>query len=54
MADADGATKFSDFGKVETAMHNIQKDGLGVVVGSRAQYHEEESESESVGRPDIL
>ena len=35
-ADADGATEFSDIQKVLTAMNSIEKDGLGVIVGSRA------------------
>jgi len=46
MCDADGATKFSDFVKLESKIHDIQKNGEGMIVGSRAQYHEEESESE--------
>merc|ERR1712130_85610 len=46
MADADGATRFSDLLKLENSLHNIQRDQRGVVVGSRAQYHEEASESE--------
>jgi len=46
MADADGATRFSDFGKLESSMHNIKQNGHGVIVGSRAQYHDVESESE--------
>ena len=48
MADADGATRFSDLLKLENTIHNIQRDERGVVVGSRAQYHEEASESERV------
>lgn len=48
MADADGATRFSDFGKLESSMHNIKQNGHGVIVGSRAQYHDVESESERV------
>jgi len=34
--DADGATEFSDFDRVENTMHKIEKKGLGIVCGSRA------------------
>lgn len=47
MADADGATRFSDFLKLENNIHDIERNNLAVIVGSRAQYHEAESESES-------
>merc|ERR1712137_779834 len=50
MADADGATRFSDFGKLENCMHNIEKNNNGIVVGSRAQYHDD-VDSESERRP---
>ncbi|KAI9485894.1 MAG: nucleotide-diphospho-sugar transferase [Benjaminiella poitrasii] len=36
MVDADGATKFSDLGKLLDEMRQIEKDGKGVVVGSRS------------------
>ena len=49
MADAVGATRFSDFIKLETCMHNIEKNDMGVVVGSRAQYHDNvDSDAERV------
>lgn len=48
MADADGATRFSDFLKLENTIHDIEKNNLAVIVGSRAQYHDEESDSERV------
>jgi len=35
-ADADGATTFEDLVKLEECMKNIEKDGHGVVCGSRA------------------
>lgn len=40
MADADGATKFSEYDKLEAALMEVDADGLGVCVGSR--YHLEE------------
>ena len=49
MVDADGATKFSDLAKMEEKMHSVERNGEGVIVGSRAQYHPEIlSESEKV------
>ncbi|KAG0234499.1 dolichyl-phosphate beta-glucosyltransferase [Actinomortierella wolfii] len=36
MVDADGATKFSDLDKLELEIQRIEKDGLGIAVGSRA------------------
>lgn len=42
MADADGATKFSDIEKLENCMSQIESQGHGVIVGSRAQYHQTE------------
>lgn len=36
MVDADGATQFSDLGKLVEDMKRIEKDGRGVVVGSRS------------------
>jgi hypothetical protein len=41
MADADGATKFSDYFRLQAAMTTIEKNGLGFVVGSRAHLQEE-------------
>lgn len=35
-ADADGASKFEDLGKLFSELKKIEKDGLGVAVGSRA------------------
>ena len=35
-ADADGASKFEDLGKLSNELRRIEKDGLGVAVGSRA------------------
>ena len=40
MADADGATKFSDISQLETRLKAIQRDGHGVAVGSRAHLEE--------------
>ena len=34
--DADGASKFEDLGKLSNELKRIEKDGLGVAVGSRA------------------
>mmetsp|Transcript_10782 Transcript_10782/g.21635 ORF Transcript_10782/g.21635 Transcript_10782/m.21635 type:complete len:292 (-) Transcript_10782:1198-2073(-) len=36
-ADADGATRFADFNNLMSALQELQRDGLGVVIGSR--YH---------------
>ena len=44
MADADGATKFSDFEKLEAKMKQIQKNGEGLVIGSRAHLKESKVE----------
>ena len=35
-ADADGASKFEDLGKLEGELKAIEKDGLGIAIGSRA------------------
>lgn len=35
-ADADGASKFDDLEKLEKELKRIERDGLGVAVGSRA------------------
>jgi len=49
MADSDGATKFSDLEKLEAHLKKIEKDGFGVVVGSR--YH---LQQEAVAKRTIL
>lgn len=55
MADADGATRFSDLETLEKTMAAIERDGKGVVVGSRSQYHPElAEESEKVISPPPL
>jgi dolichyl-phosphate beta-glucosyltransferase len=36
IVDADGATRFSDLDRLEERMNQIERDGHGVVVGSRA------------------
>lgn len=36
MVDADGATQFSDLGKLVEDIKRIEKNGQGVVVGSRS------------------
>mmetsp|Transcript_16759 Transcript_16759/g.19478 ORF Transcript_16759/g.19478 Transcript_16759/m.19478 type:complete len:290 (+) Transcript_16759:1-870(+) len=41
MADADGATFFPDIERLERGMDVIEKDGLGIVVGSRAHLMDE-------------
>eukprot|EP01121_Diplochlamys_sp_Union-15-3_P007717 TRINITY_DN1987_c0_g1_i1.p1 TRINITY_DN1987_c0_g1~~TRINITY_DN1987_c0_g1_i1.p1 ORF type:complete len:321 (+),score=44.24 TRINITY_DN1987_c0_g1_i1:108-1070(+) len=41
MADSDAATKFSDIEKLEECLSKIDKDGFGVVVGSRKHLMEE-------------
>src|SRR5271170_2834896 len=35
-ADADGASKFEDLGKLEAELKAIELDGSGIAVGSRA------------------
>jgi len=40
MVDADGATKFSDLDRVEKALKDIERDGWGISVGSRAHLQE--------------
>jgi len=35
MADADGATKFSDVERLEKQLQHVEQNGLGVAVGSR-------------------
>ena len=39
-ADADGATLFSDIAQLETKIKEIEKDGQGIAVGSRAHLEE--------------
>lgn len=36
MVDADGATRFSDLDKLEVQLKQVERDGLGIAVGSRA------------------
>lgn len=36
MVDADGATQFSDLGKLVSEIKMIEKDGHGVAIGSRS------------------
>lgn len=43
MADADGATEFSDVERLERGMKQVEKDGFGVAVGSRAHLVEEKA-----------
>lgn len=40
MADADGATQFSDITQLEAKIKAIEKDGQGIAVGSRAHLEE--------------
>ena len=47
-ADADGASDFYCYDKVETALKDITKKGLGVAIGSRA--HLQESEDSKANR----
>ncbi|PRP77498.1 hypothetical protein PROFUN_14210 [Planoprotostelium fungivorum] len=41
MADADGATKFSDYDRLEEKMRSIQTEDVGFVAGSRAHLQQE-------------
>jgi dolichyl-phosphate beta-glucosyltransferase len=41
MADADGATKFSDYLRLHQAVKRIEKNGLGLGIGSRAHLQSE-------------
>jgi len=50
MVDADGATKFSDLDRLEQRMKEIEKDGCGVVVGSRAHLQDEAVAKRSIFR----
>ena len=43
MVDADGATKAHCLTDVMAAMNKINKQGLGIAIGSRAHLHEEDS-----------
>ncbi|ORZ21722.1 nucleotide-diphospho-sugar transferase [Lobosporangium transversale] len=36
MVDADGATRFSDLEKLEAKLKEVERNGLGIAVGSRA------------------
>jgi dolichyl-phosphate beta-glucosyltransferase len=48
MADADGATKASDLERLLVALRGIERDGLGIAVGSRA--HLEDADSDAKAR----
>ena len=42
MADADGATQFSDIAQLEQKIQAIEKDSQGIAVGSRAHLEDED------------
>mmetsp|Transcript_160 Transcript_160/g.554 ORF Transcript_160/g.554 Transcript_160/m.554 type:complete len:313 (+) Transcript_160:123-1061(+) len=50
MADADGATRFSDVETLEATLKRVQRGKKGLVCGSRSQYHPELA-GESEKRP---
>lgn len=41
MVDGDGATAFADVEKLEAAIRGIEKEGLGIAVGSRSHLQEQ-------------
>ena len=41
MADADGATKASDLGRVLAEVRDVERDGFGIGIGSRAHMENE-------------
>lgn len=41
MADADGATEIEELEKVEAALKKIEKNELGIGIGSRAHLQDE-------------
>lgn len=41
MADADGATQFSDYLRLHQTVKQIEKNGLGLGIGSRAHLQSE-------------
>lgn len=54
MADADGATEFADLERLERGMKQIEKDGLGIVVGSRAHLVQETQAQRTVLRSVLM
>lgn len=56
MADADGATKFEDLEKVETALKDIspKPDNMAIAVGSRAHLEEESVAQRSMFRTFLM
>eukprot|EP00056_Hartaetosiga_gracilis_P005480 m.1227 g.1227 ORF g.1227 m.1227 type:complete len:301 (+) comp1217_c0_seq1:32-934(+) len=54
MVDADGATEIKDLEKLMEEMDRIEKDGNGVVVGSRAHLEEESIASRSFFRTILM
>uniref|UniRef100_A0A914Z3M5 dolichyl-phosphate beta-glucosyltransferase n=1 Tax=Panagrolaimus superbus TaxID=310955 RepID=A0A914Z3M5_9BILA len=60
-ADADGATKFSDFGKLETALRDLSSDGEyfecdapALALGSRAHLEKESTAKRSIFRTILM
>lgn len=53
-ADADGATQFSDYEKLEKEMKKINKNGLGVICGSRAHLEQESIAQRSMFRTFLM
>eukprot|EP01117_Protostelium_nocturnum_P020219 TRINITY_DN89_c0_g1_i1.p1 TRINITY_DN89_c0_g1~~TRINITY_DN89_c0_g1_i1.p1 ORF type:complete len:324 (+),score=75.24 TRINITY_DN89_c0_g1_i1:170-1141(+) len=50
MADADGATKFSDYDRLESELKKITKNGHGATLGSRAHLQQEAVAKRSIFR----
>jgi len=50
MVDADGATKFSDLSRLEEKLKSIEKNGIGLAVGSRAHLQQQAVAKRSVLR----
>ncbi|ESO98942.1 hypothetical protein LOTGIDRAFT_187174 [Lottia gigantea] len=53
-ADADGASKFADYEKLETELDKIINNDLGVVCGSRAHLEEESKAQRSIFRTFLM
>lgn len=51
MADADGATKASDLGRLLAEVKKVEQDGLGIAIGSRAHMEEAEGEAKAKRSP---
>jgi dolichyl-phosphate beta-glucosyltransferase len=51
MADADGATKASDLGRLMAELQKVERDGLGIAVGSRAHLEEAEGDAKAKRTP---